>query len=124
MYKIGEFSKLCQLSVKTLRYYAEINLLKPEFQDHFTGYRYYSAKQLPEVERIQALKELGFSLEEIREAAEAEDSLSVIENREQNIHRQIYELRQQLRRLEASKELWIKEDMPMFHVRIKHSYRT
>lgn len=117
MYKIGEFSKLCQLSVKTLRYYAEINLLKPEFQDHFTGYRYYSAKQLPEVERIQALKELGFSLEEIREAAE--DSLSVIENREQNIHRQIYELRQQLRRLEASKELWIKEDMPMFHVRIK-----
>lgn len=76
MYKIGEFSKLCQISVKTLRYYADTGLLKPQYQDIFTGYRYYSAGQLQEAVRIQALKELGFSLDEIRESTG--DFLSIV----------------------------------------------
>lgn len=65
MVKIGEFSKLSMAPVKTLRYYDEIGLLRPAHVDEFTGYRYYAVEQLPRLNRILALKELGFSLEQI-----------------------------------------------------------
>jgi effector-binding domain-containing protein len=65
MIKIGDFSKLSLVSIKTLRYYDEMDLLKPIEVDRFTGYRYYSASQLPRLHRILALKDLGFSLEQI-----------------------------------------------------------
>jgi DNA-binding transcriptional MerR regulator len=65
MLKIGDFSKISQVSVKTLRYYDEIGLLKPSTIDNFTSYRYYSFDQLPHLNRILALKELGFSLTQI-----------------------------------------------------------
>ena len=65
MIRIGEFSRLSQTPVSTLRYYDEIGLLKPVEVDHFTGYRYYSFDQLARLQRVLALKDLGFSLEEI-----------------------------------------------------------
>ena len=65
MFKIGEFSRLAQLSVPTLRYYDQVGLLKPVEVDPLTGYRYYSASQLPRLHRILALKGLGFTLEQI-----------------------------------------------------------
>lgn len=65
MFKIGEFSKLSQVPVKTLRYYDELGLLKPANVDRFTSYRYYSAHQLPRLNRILALKDLGLSLAQI-----------------------------------------------------------
>ena len=67
MFKIGEFSKLVQVPVPTLRYYDQMGLLKPVEVDRLTGYRYYSASQLPRLNRILALKGLGFSLEQIAE---------------------------------------------------------
>jgi DNA-binding transcriptional MerR regulator len=63
--KIGDFARLGQVSVVTLRHYDEIGLLKPSAVDSFTGYRYYSVAQLPRLNRILALKDLGFSLEQI-----------------------------------------------------------
>ena len=65
MIKIGDFARLGQVSVVTLRHYDEIGLLKPSAVDSFTGYRYYSVAQLPRLNRILALKDLGFSLEQI-----------------------------------------------------------
>lgn len=65
MFKIGEFSKLSLAPVKTLRYYDEIGLLRPAFIDEFTSYRYYTIEQLPRLNRILALKDLGFSLEQV-----------------------------------------------------------
>jgi DNA-binding transcriptional MerR regulator len=65
MFRIGEFSKLSHVTVKTLRYYDKIGLLKPAEVDRFTHYRYYSASQLPRLNRILALKDLGLSLDEI-----------------------------------------------------------
>ena len=65
MIKIGDFARLGQVSVVTLRHYDEIGLLKPVAVDGFTGYRYYSVAQLPRLNRILALKDLGFSLEQI-----------------------------------------------------------
>lgn len=64
-FKIGEFSKLSQVTVKTLRHYEEIGLLTPLEVDEWTGYRYYDIKQLKQMTRIAYLKRLGFSLEEI-----------------------------------------------------------
>jgi effector-binding domain-containing protein len=65
MLKIGDFSRLARVSVKALRYYDELGLLKPVKVDEFTGYRYYSATQLTQLYRIVALKDMGLSLEEI-----------------------------------------------------------
>lgn len=66
MFSIGEFSRACQVSVKTLRHYDKIHLLKPAKVDDFTGYRYYDQTQLRTMLLIQRLKRYGFPLEEIR----------------------------------------------------------
>lgn len=65
MFKIGEFSQFTRVSVKMLRHYDDLGLLKPAQVDRWTGYRYYSADQLPRLNRILVLKELGFPLEQI-----------------------------------------------------------
>lgn len=65
MLKIGEFSRLGQVTVKTLHHYDEMGLLKPSQTDPFTNYRYYTLDQLPRLHTIMALKELGLSLDEI-----------------------------------------------------------
>ncbi|MCI0390733.1 MAG: MerR family transcriptional regulator [Acidobacteria bacterium] len=65
MLRIGDFARLSQMSVKALRFYDEIGLLKPTFIDRTTGYRYYAPYLLARLNRILAFKELGFSLAEI-----------------------------------------------------------
>ncbi len=65
MFKIGEFSRLSQVSVRMLRYYDQLGLLRPSQTDALTNYRYYSVDQLPRLNRILALQDLGFSLEQI-----------------------------------------------------------
>jgi DNA-binding transcriptional MerR regulator len=65
MFRIGEFSLIAQVSGRLLRYYDEIGLLSPEYTDPQTGYRYYSAGQLPRLNRILVLKELGLGLDQI-----------------------------------------------------------
>lgn len=65
MFRIGEFSLIAQVSGRLLRYYDEIRLLSPEYTDPQTGYRYYSAGQLPRLNRILVLKELGLGLDQI-----------------------------------------------------------
>ena len=70
-FKIGEFSKLCQVTVKTLRHYEQVGLLVPKEVDVWTGYRYYDIGQLRQMTRIVYLKQLGFNLEEIAELFES-----------------------------------------------------
>lgn len=67
MFKIGDFSRLSRVSVRALRLYDQMGLLKPVHVDPFTGYRYYSAEQLSRLNQIVAFKDLGFSLEQIIE---------------------------------------------------------
>lgn len=74
MFQIGEFTKIAQVSGRLLRYYDEIGLLKPEYTDPQTGYRYYTAQQLPHLNRILALKELGLSLQQIGRLLDGEIS--------------------------------------------------
>lgn len=63
--RIGEFARLGQVSVQTLRYYADLGLLVPSEVDRFSSYRYYTLDQLPRLIRILALKDLGISLDQI-----------------------------------------------------------
>ena len=65
MYRIGEFSRLCRVPVSALRYYADYGLLTPAEVDPESGYRYFSVSQLPRLNRILALKDLGLSLDDI-----------------------------------------------------------
>jgi DNA-binding transcriptional MerR regulator len=66
MYRIGDFSSLSQIPIKTLRHYHGIGLLRPTRVEPSTGYRYYTAAQLEQLNRILIFKDLGFSLREIR----------------------------------------------------------
>ena len=65
MYKIGEFSKIVNIPVRTLRYYAEYGVLVPSETDKYTGYKYYSDANVEEAKLIKLLKSLDFSLDEI-----------------------------------------------------------
>lgn len=66
IYRIGEFATLVNSSIKTIRYYDEIDLLKPSTIDKFTSYRYYNEDNIKEYYSIILLKRMGFSLEEIK----------------------------------------------------------
>ena len=65
MFQIGEFSRIARISTRQLRHYDEIGLFKPAHINEETGYRYYSATQLPRLNRILALKDLGLTLDQI-----------------------------------------------------------
>lgn len=65
MFTVGEFATLARVSKRLLRYYDQIDLLKPAHIDAMTGYRYYNAEQMARLNRILVLKELGLSLEQI-----------------------------------------------------------
>ncbi len=66
LYKIGDFSNISGISIRTLRYYDDIDLFKPKEVDLFTNYRYYTMEQLDDLKLINELKKIGFSLEEIK----------------------------------------------------------
>ena len=66
MFRIGAFSQLTGVTVKTLRYYDEVGLLKASEVDRFTSYRYYTVEQIDRLNRILALKDLGLALEQIQ----------------------------------------------------------
>lgn len=76
---INEVAKLHGLTKKTLLYYDKIDLFKPSYVDHETGYRYYSHEQLPFLKQIIYLKDLGFSLEDIHVLLEDRSFPNLIE---------------------------------------------
>lgn len=73
MLSIGEFSKICEVSTKTLRYYDEIGLIRPNEINPENGYRYYSINQLKKMLLINRLKSYQFSLEEIKAILELDE---------------------------------------------------
>jgi len=77
--KIGEFSKLSRVSIRALRRYDEEGLLAPASIDPFTGYRYYSERQLPIASRIRALRDMGFPQAAVRKALECYDDPGALE---------------------------------------------
>lgn len=105
MFKIGDFSKLGQVSIRTLRHYDELGLLKPAKIDRFTDYRFYTIDQLPRLNRILALKDLGLSLEQIRavlsEDISAEQLHGMLMLKQAEIEQEVEEQQRRLRRVRA-----------------------
>ena len=78
MLTIGEFSNICRVSTKTLRYYAEIGLILPDEINPENGYRYYSIDQLERMLLINRLKDYCFSLEEIKLILDSEEQIDEV----------------------------------------------
>ncbi|HEX6482802.1 MAG TPA: MerR family transcriptional regulator [Ktedonobacteraceae bacterium] len=124
MFKIGEFSRLSLVSVKALRYYDELGLLKPARIDEFTGYRYYSANQLARLNRILAMKDMGLSLEQIALLLDKEltpDQIrGMLRLKQVELHQQLVEGQARLTRIEAWLQAFEQEvTMPAYDVVLK-----
>lgn len=78
VYQIGLFSQINHVTTRTLRHYDEIGLLKPGHVDAMTGYRYYTSDQLTRINQILSLRQLGISLQDIREILDRPDTLDMI----------------------------------------------
>lgn len=106
MLSIGEFSNICKVSPKTLRYYAEIGLLEPSEVNPENGYRYYSIEQLEKMLFINRLKAYSFSLDEIKTISQSkkmqDDSLYLaLIRKKKEMEKQVYNYRQLLVQLEG-----------------------
>jgi effector-binding domain-containing protein len=124
MFRIGDFSRLSQVSVKALRHYDEIGLLKPASVDPYTGYRTYSASQMPRLNRILALKEMGFSLEQIRQVLEeglsAEQVRGMLRLKQAELERVLMNEQLKLKRIESKlREMEKENQMPEYDVILK-----
>jgi DNA-binding transcriptional MerR regulator/effector-binding domain-containing protein len=123
--KVGEFSRLCQVPVKTLRYYDEIGLFTPSDTDRFTNYRYYTLDQLPHIHRIMALKELGLSLDQIAQLLNANLSSAQIHDMFMRQQAEVQQrVNEELARLALVKfhlrQLELESQMPELQIVIKH----
>lgn len=92
MYRIGEFSKMCRVTVKALRYYDEAGILKPTFVDAETSYRYYSSEQLIPAHRIVSLRQIGVSIDDIRAILEGAPVKSILIKRKTELGSEISRL--------------------------------
>lgn len=104
MLRIGEFSMLSSISIHMLRNYDRIGLLVPEHINEENGYRYYDKEQLLTANRIIAMKEMGFSLDEIKasiNASEEQLSLLVQQKKEEKLQ-ELQKLKEQLRRIDGA----------------------
>lgn len=124
MLKIGDFSKLSQVPIKTLRYYDQIGLLKPSEVDRFTSYRYYTLAQIPRLNRILAFKDLGFTLEQIAELLDENLSVEQIRGmfrmKRAEIERNLEEEQARLARVEARlRQIEREQQMPDYEVILK-----
>lgn len=107
MFKIGEFSRLTQVSVRMLRYYDENGLLLPASIDPATGYRLYTAAQIPEMQRILLLRDAGFGIREIREALHRWNSPSLAEQlleKREELLRSMEAVREKIHKIETAVE--------------------
>lgn len=124
MYKIGELSKLCNMSVKALRYYDSEGLLVPDRIDKFTGYRYYSASKLADCYRIIALKELGFSLDEIRRQLTIDDNekiIGILNGKLDELNLLVENTQNRLKKIESIKNCLMEGETKMFNIIIRET---
>src|SRR5262245_33392924 len=123
MFRIGEFSKIAQTPISQLRYYDEIGLFTPAHIDKFTGYRYYSARQLPQLNRIIALKELGLSLDQIKRLLDddisADEIRGMLTLKKAQVEQTLYEEVARLRHIEARLAQIEATDHPTFDIVLK-----
>jgi DNA-binding transcriptional MerR regulator len=122
--KISEFARLARVSVKALHHYDEIGLFRPAHVDRFTGYRYYAIDQLPRLNRILALRDLGFSLAQIQQALDddvsAQELRGMLRLRKAQLQSEIESAQAKLTQVEI-RLCWIEQEgkMPNVEVLVK-----
>ena len=123
MLKIGDFSKLSRVSVRMLRHYDDIGLLKPAETDALTGYRYYREDQLLVMGRITALKDMGFALADIVRILEIYDDREQLDSfllaREEELSRLSRETEYRLTLLETARKRLREEQDMSFNVTVR-----
>ena len=122
MFKIGEFSKLTQVSTRMLRYYDETGLLKPAKVDSLTGYRMYSAEQISTLNRIIYLRDSGFNVAEIALALDCSNDTIIeqLDKKSIEIMDNIQKEQEKLKKIEiAKKELLYSKSELYFNITIK-----
>ena len=123
MLKIGDFSKISRVSIRMLRHYDELGLLRPVKIDPDTGYRYYHESQLPIAGRINALKDMGFGLAAIGEILTSGGESEMLERHLRLKQAELLELSQQtayrLRLLDTALERLRKDEPMNYDVTIK-----
>ena len=123
MLKIGDFSKLSRVSIRMLRHYDDIGLLKPAEIDHFTGYRYYREDQLFVISRITALKDMGFALADIVRILEVYDDKDRLDTfltaRQKELEAQAKETEYKMMLLDSARNRLRKEKNMGFDVTVK-----
>jgi len=97
--KIGEFSKITGVPIRTLRYYDEIDLFKPAEIDLFTDYRYYKEEQIKDIEIINKLKSVGFTLEEIKNNWNNFTN-ELMENKKKQLEQQLKNVNQSIKEID------------------------
>ncbi len=99
MYSIGEFSKMAKISVKTLRFYDEIDLLKPTRVDNFTNYRYYDTVQLIDLQKIIAMKQAGLAIDDIKTVLHGGDTIALLQKTKTELAKRSKTLTENIARL-------------------------
>jgi DNA-binding transcriptional MerR regulator/effector-binding domain-containing protein len=117
--KIGDFSQLAQVSTRTLRHYDQIGLLKPASTDASSDYRYYALEQLPRLNRILALKDLGLSLDQIahvlRDDVTVEQLRDMLNARQREIEQHMRAEQERMTRVRAVLTRIEREGQPARH---------
>src|SRR5215471_13746360 len=124
MLTIGDFSKLSRVPITALRYYDEMGLLKPSAVDPQTKYRSYSVNQLPRLNRILALKDLGFTLEQIAqvldEGVSREELQGMFRLKQAEIQQRMEQDQERLLRIQTRmRQLAMEETVPEYDVVVK-----
>src|SRR5215216_3752532 len=124
MLGIGDFARHGRVSVRMLRHYDAIGLLQPAYVDQVTGYRWYEAQQLSRLNRIVALKDLGFTLQQVQsildDEVSAEELRGMLRLRQAELHSQIATDTARLAQVEARLQIIEREGaMPADDVQIK-----
>ncbi len=123
MYGIGTVARLSQVSVRTLRHYDDLGLLKPAHVDPHTGYRYYSPEQVVRLHRILVLRDLGVPLSEIAQLIDenvtVEQLRGILRLRQAEARAQLTEQTEQLKRVEVRLAQLEEEPMAAYEVIVK-----
>lgn len=106
MFRIGEFSRLTQVSIRMLRYYDEVGLLEPAMVDGWKGHRLYSADQIPRLNRILYLRDSGFNVGEIAHALTMDERslLALLDKKRMEVENAIRADNEKIRKIELAKK--------------------
>ena len=96
LYKIGMFAQMNHVTIKALRFYEEKGLLFPAYVDEENGYRYYRMDQMADLHRITALKQAGFTIEDILQLDNSSDATVFLQKKKAELMKKIAELTMQI----------------------------